>query len=492
MHALVNRFAVCSVVLMLGLPPSAIAADQARASAVRDSRQEPQGQDLPQFADVQTRASDRLSLGLTVYRQNLALIRDRRQTGFIPGKNHLTIFDVSDQLIHSSLQFSGGDGVQPLAWSFNQTPLTEQSLLRANVGHTVQIIERASQGGHERVRSGTLLSVKGGVPLVRIDGLIQAAGPGSPWRIAFKEAPPGATARPSVGLDLTASQGGQQPVNITYLTRGLDWNAYYVGHLNAQNGRLSLQAWAAVANRTGISFHHAGLQLLAGQPHRAESPQPAARMAYASAKETAAARETVADYHLYTIDGSIDLPAGQDRQFQLFTAADVAVKRSYRIEQSGAVHRPAGAHDIPVQVALAFDNQAPALGMPLPAGTVRIYGPDAQGRAQFLGEDNIGPTPAGQPVSVELGRAFDVTATRTQTDYRRPADKTEELAWKVALHNARSNPVSVSVRERMNGDWTIEQESQPHEKTSADTASWTVDVPADGDATLEYRVKVHH
>ena len=492
MHAVANRFAVCSVMLTLGLPPSATAADQARASAVQDSRQTPQGQDLPQFADVQTHAGDRLSLGLTVYRQNLALIRDRRQTGFIPGKNHLTIFDVSDQLIPSSLQFSGGDAVQPLAWSFNQTPLTEQSLLRANIGHPVQIIDRASQGGHERVRTGTLLSVTGGVPLVRVDGLVQAAGPDSPWRIAFKELPPGVTARPSVGLDLTASQGGQQPVNITYLTRGLDWNAHYVGHLNTRTGTLNLQAWAAVANQTGVSFHHAGLQLLAGQPHRAESPQPATRMAYASSKETSAPREQVADYHLYTIDGTVDLPAGQDRQFQLFATADIAVKRSYRIEQSGAVHLPAGTRDIPVRVALDFDNQPPALGKPLPAGTVRIYGPDAQGRTQFLGEDNIGPTPAGQPVSVELGRAFDVTATRTQTDYRRPADKTEELAWKVALHNARSNPVSVSVRERMNGDWTIDQESQPHKKTSADTASWTLDVPAGGDTTLEYRVKIHH
>ena len=492
MHAVVNRLAVCSVLLMLGLPPSAIAADQARASAVRDSRQTPQGQDLPQFADVQTRAGDRLSLGLTVYRQNLALIRDRRQTGFIPGKNHLTIFDVSDQLIPSSLQFNGGDGVQALAWSFNQTPLTEQSLLQANVGQPVQIIDRGPQGNHERVRTGTLLSVTGGVPLVRVDGLVQTAGPESPWRIAFKDLPPGVTPRPSVGLDLTANQGGQQPVNLTYLTHGLNWDAQYVGRLNARSGSLNLQAWASVANRTGVSFHHAQLQLLAGQPHRAESPQPTARMAYAAAKETSATREAVADYHLYTIDGTVDLPAGQDRQFQLFAASDIALKRSYRIEQPGGVRLPSGTRDIPVRVALGFDNQAPALGKPMPAGTIRIYGPDTQGRAQFLGEDNIGPTPAGQPVSIELGRAFDVTATRTQTDYRRPADKTEELAWKITLHNARSNPVSISVREVMNGDWTIEKESQPHEKTDAETASWTVDVPANGDASLEYRVKIHH
>jgi Uncharacterized conserved protein len=48
----------------------------------------------------------------------------------------------------------------------------------------------------------------------------------------------------------------------------------------------------------------------------------------------------------------------------------------------------------------------------------------------------------------------------------------------------------VTVREPMPGDWTMVSESQPHTKAASGTAQWQVKVPAEGRATLSYRVRV--
>ena len=61
-----------------------------------------------------------------------------------------------------------------------------------------------------------------------------------------------------------------------------------------------------------------------------------------------------------------------------------------------------------------FSNaEASGLGAPLPQGIVRVYARDSQGRAQFIGEDNIGHTPGGSDISLKIGDAFDVTVQST-------------------------------------------------------------------------------
>jgi hypothetical protein len=60
----------------------------------------------------------------------------------------------------------------------------------------------------------------------------------------------------------------------------------------------------------------------------------------------------------------------------------------------------------------------------------------------------------------------------------------------VVLKNAKKEPVTVLVREPMPGDWEMVQNSLPFTKTDAHTATFRVPVPADGSATLTYRVRV--
>jgi len=141
-------------------------------------------------------------------------------------------------------------------------------------------------------------------------------------------------------------------------------------------------------------------------------------------------------------------------------------------------------------VFLEFENQGGQLGKPLPAGIVRVYARDSKGAAQFVGEDRIAHTAKNEKLKLRLGEAFDITAERKQTGYRKLADNVIESAWRIELRNAKDEAVTVKVQEPLPGDWEMLQESHRHSKESARVAAWNVVVPAGGAAMLDYTVRV--
>src|SRR3546814_13522162 len=101
---------------------------------------------------------------------------------------------------------------------------------------------------------------------------------------------------------------------------------------------------------------------------------------------------------------------------------NVSVWRGYRF--GGLVAPQPGQGEIgPVNAALILELAKDAdlgLGAPLPAGTLRVYGPGGEtaggdGAALFLGADSISHPPEGAKARVTLGDAFDVTAPAERT-----------------------------------------------------------------------------
>jgi hypothetical protein len=151
-----------------------------------------------------------------------------------------------------------------------------------------------------------------------------------------------------------------------------------------------------------------------------------------------------------------------------------------------------------VGVFVQFENRESArLGLPMPKGIVRVYKKDSAGNAQFVGEDRIDHTPKNETVRLKLGEAFDVTADKKQTDFKRrdtysPWSYVHESAYEIVLKNAKKEAVTVVVREPVYGDWSMLQETHRHVKAASGTAEWNVRVPAEGSATLKYRVLVRY
>ncbi len=130
------------------------------------------------------------------------------------------------------------------------------------------------------------------------------------------------------------------------------------------------------------------------------------------------------------------------------------------------------------------------MGIPLPAGTVRVYQGDSKGRLQFIGEDRIDHTPKDETLDLLIGNAFDIVAERKQTDFKSYGPHTYEMAFEIALRNHKAEPITVVVNEPIGGDWTILDSTFKWVKTAAFAARFTVPVAANGESVLKYRVRV--
>ena len=308
--------------------------------------------------------------------------------------------------------------------------------------------------------------------------------------------------RPTLAVSVESGGAGQRALELSYLTGGLTWQADYVAELAADEKNLALSGWVTLTNRSGTAYRDARLQLVAGDLNRVQPPMRRGMVMeqmVAKADAGAMQEESLLDYHLYTLGRPTTLADQQTKQVALLNAPTVRVSKEYRL--AGAEHYYAAqageiGRALKVAVLLHLDNaKTSGLGLPLPAGVVRVYQRDTGGGVQFVGEDRIDHTPENDAAQIRLGNAFDVTAHKTQTQFKTLAvgkgDRPQfESAYKIELKNAKKTPVTVTVLEPIPGDWQVLESTLRHDRADAHTARWRVTVPAGGGQTLAYRVRV--
>jgi hypothetical protein len=283
---------------------------------------------------------------------------------------------------------------------------------------------------------------------------------------------------------------------MSYLSGGFSWRADYVLLLDESETQGGLTGWVTLDNTSGASFRGARLQLVAGDVNRVQPVLEA--IATNMAMDMARAKpqfeaEALFEYHLYTLERRTDVLDRQQKQILFFEAGRVAMTKAYKL-RAAPVFAPRGTSGRdaePVEVVLSCRNSAAnGLGRPIPQGIVRVYKRDRGGAAQFLGENRVRHTPKDETMEFSVGRAFDVVGQRTQTDFQRVDERVSESAVEVELRNHKEEAVEVAVEESFHGDWSLLSSSHPHVKKDAQTAVFTLAVPAGGKATLAYRVRL--
>jgi hypothetical protein len=164
--------------------------------------------------------------------------------------------------------------------------------------------------------------------------------------------------------------------------------------------------------------------------------------------------------------------------------------------------QPGEENQVPVQVWYTFKRAkgTPFGDRPLPGGTMQLYQADSSGRLQLIGEASIGHTPVAKDVRVQSGDAFDVTAERVQTDYNQeqlaplrrglPSRQRITASYRVTVTNAKTDTVTVDVRESHFGTWSVTESSVPAEKLSSTETRFRIRVPAGGQTVLTYSLQV--
>ena len=450
--------------------------------------------------------NDQQSVAVTIYNENLALIKDLRRVTLEAGRNRLALREVSGRLRPETAllrSVSHPGSLSLLEQNFDFDLLTPAKLLEKHVGRNVRIVRIHPTTGAESIETATVLAASGGVVL-KIGDRIET---GLPGRIVYDAVPANLRDRPTLMTELDAARAGAQSVELSYLSGGLSWKADYVAELNASDSALDLNGWVTLTNTSGTAYPNAKLQLVAGDVNRVRDEMRMAAKAgrmrdvAEAAPASQMAQEALFEYHLYTLSRPTTIADNQTKQVALLGAQGVPVAKELLLQGSDYYYRSSvGAigQRIKVGVFVQFENrEASRLGVPMPKGVVRVYKKDSAGNAQFVGEDRIDHTPKNEKVRLRLGEAFDVTADKKQTDFKRrePTNRASyvyESAYEIVVRNAKKEAATVAVREPVPGDWMMLEESQRHAKVAAGTAEWKLKVPAEGATTLRYRVLVRY
>jgi hypothetical protein len=451
---------------------------------------------VPAKADEQSvTLDDQTGVAVTIYNENLALVRDQRKVKLSKGENDIAFVDVSAQIQpQTALIKSPGGKLEVIEQNFDFDLLTPAKLLEKSVGSTVRVVTVEPDTGDETVQEAKVLSVANGVVL-QIGDRIETQPPG---RIVFSQLPASLRSRPTLVTKLISDAEGDQPVELSYLTGGLSWAADYVAELAPDESSIELKGWVTLTNTSGTIYRNARLQLVAGAVNQV---RPAMTMEMKTAGTMAAApaqamqERGAFEYHLYALQRPTTIAENQTKQVELLTGHGVPVRKEYRFSNivEAFNYQASEPQRVNANVRLIFENtEQDKLGIPLPKGIVRVYKADADGQALFVGEDAIEHTPKNETVKLTLGQAFDVTARGKQTDFEVISERVFESAYEIEFKNAKKQPVTVTLAQTIPGEWKILQESARHEKPASSTASWQIGIPAEGSTKLTYRIRVQY
>jgi hypothetical protein len=444
---------------------------------------------------------DQSELALTVYNSDLALVRDVRTLRLPNGEFDLRFMDIAATVnpatVHlRSLTEPPRLGI--LEQNYEYDLLDPVKLLRKYVGREVILMRRRPQSGatgDEEVKA-TLLSYNE-APVWQIGNEIVTGL--SADHIRFPELPGNLYSRPTLIWSLTNTGAAQHRIEASYLARSLSWSADYVLTVGRDDRSADVDGWVTLTNGSGTAFRRATLQLVAGDLNRVRQAFDARRVEALAESAAPAApamtQEAFSDYHLYTVGRKTTINNNQTKQISMLTATGVPVRKRYVVDGQSVYYRnasrPGAPIKDPVKVYYELKNGVnEKLGMPMPAGIIRVYQADSKGGTQFVGEDRIGHTPKDETLNLKVGHAFDVIAERKQLDFERVAMNTYEVEYQVVLRNHKPAAIAVEVNEPLGGTWRILHSSHPPTKTDAWAAQFTVPVAADGTATLNYRVRV--
>lgn len=450
---------------------------------------------------IESTLDDQAELAVTVYNSDLALIRDVRNIRFGKGAFDLHFQDIAATVNPASVHFrslSEPGRVNVLEQNYEYDLLEPEKLLRKYVGRDVTLVRLRSENGTTREETVTarLLSYNG-APVWRVGNEIVTGLHADHMR--FPELPGNLFARPTLIWTLQNSGATSHRVEASYLATKLAWKADYVLTVARDDKAADVDGWVTLTNNSGTSFRQASLQLVAGELNRVRDMlsrrRDEADLRLNEAAPAPMAQESFSDYHLYTLGRKTTINNNETKQVSMLAATGFPIRKRYVVDGQAFYYRNAQHPGSPVtdavQVFYEWKNEERAgLGMPMPSGTVRVYQADSKGGTQFVGEDNIRHTPKGETLNIKIGHAFDVVAERKQIDFRKVGDTVYEIEVEVKVRNHKAQPISVEINEPIGGTWRMLRSSHRWTKTDAWASHFELPVAVDGEATLNYRVRV--
>ena len=483
-----------------------------------------------------------LSTSVTVYRdadrgegrfnlrwlRGYALISEKRKIRLPAGESMVRFEGVADGMIAVSAVVSGlPGGVEEK--NRDARLLSPAALLDGSLGNRVHIRRTNPATGKVTetdaiVRSGpnqaVVLETPQGIEALQCSGL--------PETLIYDAVPEGLSARPTFSVQTNSPQATEAEVTLTYLATGFDWSASYVATLAPDGRTLDLFSWLTVANGNGATYDGTSLLAVAGRPNRTSdfesldgdergpaldlscwpmdststhpdwggsaSPPPmvqmlemapapmAMRMAKADGIQvTAMARqEDLGDLKLYRVPMPVDVVPNGQKQVALLHRESVPFTRYYAatIDPLAFIE---GSR--PLSIMLRLQNrEKDGLGLPLPSGGVAVMQRRGSGDELLLADSRVADRAIGEKVEIAAGRSDQVRIEQAVTAV--DGDRREA---RITVVNAGTQAVPVEIMlPRVDG---YEVQRRGRLKAKDGGLLWAVTVPANGQSTLDLRLR---
>ncbi len=439
---------------------------------------------------------------LTIYNEDFAVARTTVPLTLKPGVNEVTTTSVTSQLEPDSVVLRDPEShnpIQVLEQSYDSAVVTQGWLLEKYEGQTIDFqLPAPASGGVGQTIQGKIVRA-GADPLIEVGGKLQFQLPGVPlFPAALQNTTDGLVLKPTLRWKIDARKAASFPAELDYITHGMKWQATYNVLIPATEDttgpeKADVMGWVTIENHTGTEFPEATIQLMAGDVANVKQFRPRMMNKVLDAVEVSAGivapqvtQKAFDEFHLYDLHRTVALKNGETKQVQFLEAAGVVVQRRFELDnQSGYDEANPGNAAVVEKIKNSETNH---LGMPIPAGRLRVYRRDTDGQVQFVGESMIEHTPSEQEINVVTGKAFDVTGKRRQTEAHSSSHSSDE-SYEIKLGNQKSQAVTVHVLEHLNQqNWKITARSGEFTKKDANTVDFAVVVPAKGEAVLTYSV----
>jgi len=444
-------------------------------------------------------------LTLTVYNEGLGVVKEVRKLQ-VPAGGEVQYADVAGQIDPTSVHFRSltDPKAKLLEQNFQFDLVSAERLLQRYLGKPIEAVLKDGKS-----YTGKLLSFDENQLILQDDkgalSMVQRAD--NVRDIRFGSLPEGLLIRPTLVWRVAAGAGEHQ-AEVTYQTAGLTWHAEYVLNVNAADTAADLAGWISVQNDSGKTYKDARLKFVAGDVHRAPTQAPArgSRFDKGGGEGEGVQERAFFEYHLYALDRPSTVADHEIKQLEMFAPVreiKVAKKFLYnplaefRWQYGGGPNedRSYGVQSHKkVNVFIEFRNaKENGLGMPLPAGKVRVYKADTDKAQEFVGEEMIQHTPKDEDLSLQIGNAFDLVGERTQTDFKVESGRNwMSETVQIKLRNHKKEDVVIRVKEPMYRwfNWKITNTNQKeYKKLDAFTVAWDLPVKADGETVLNYTVE---
>jgi hypothetical protein len=409
--------------------------------------------------------------------------------------------------------------------------LSPATLLDRSLGRRVHLRRTSRETGQVREQEAVIRTGANGAVVVETEGGFEALRcTGLAETITYDGVPPGLSTSPTLSVRARATRAVTATVTLSYLATGFDWQADYVADLSADGNSIGLSAWLTLANSDETGFANADTQAVAGRIRRRDVPRQSSeggplqiscwpqdttsdipleewtrmvmddRNAAGEDVEVYGSRavagvvnfaapapappppaiqaqqEELGDLKLYRIPEPVTVAARSQKQVSLLQQPRVQVRIVYRQRFYPAGQSMQGQAN---RFFVTRNRREDGLGLPLPAGRLVLFD-EADGRRMVVGQAVLRDFAVGEDVEVDLGTVPGIVSV--QNPVVRGKDRTD---YEVVATNDRPWPVA----------YELEIAAQPSQVRS-DTqlgrrngmALWTATIPANGSATLRYRI----